>query len=437
SRFFSSSIIIMVSLANFWSKANQLVQKIPTNALNTAYQSAVNIQTIENDHFQGKIISPEVEGGQCVYEYYKSALDRELATINLNLTQLKISKFFKVNVTTSPTNESEEEEITRDSDVLEKLRFIETVIGKYRKQQEEVEVRQAKTPITPLKGEKIPPITPSPSSPNENEQPPNNLLEEIEREIEQINPLRRRQYTAEYEQEVVEKLRRLRLERKISIRILLTLLIVPLLVQIVTKNLIYAPLIDNRTVDKVAMSEIKISEEVGARFLTEYRKFKDTLDIKRILNPDNDSSKAEEEFQERVRELLIEAGYETRRGLVNLLADGTALLTFAGIIYVRRRDCQTLVSFLSYNFAGLNVVTKVFIFILLTDMFVGFHSAEGWDVLLVKTFEHLGIPENRSFNGIFIATIPVLMDSTFKLLIFNYFTRTSPASVAILEKMNQ
>jgi hypothetical protein len=29
------------------------------------------------------------------------------------------------------------------------------------------------------------------------------------------------------------------------------------------------------------------------------------------------------------------------------------------------------------------------------------------------------------------------MDSIFKLLIFNYFTRQSPTSVAILEKMQQ
>ncbi len=68
---------------------------------------------------------------------------------------------------------------------------------------------------------------------------------------------------------------------------------------------------------------------------------------------------------------------------------------------------------------------------------MGFHSAEGWDVLLTKSFEHLGLPENKAFIGLFIATIPVILDSTFKLLIFNYFTRKSPTAVAILEKMNQ
>jgi hypothetical protein len=93
--------------------------------------------------------------------------------------------------------------------------------------------------------------------------------------------------------------------------------------------------------------------------------------------------------------------------------------------------------FISRYFLGLSDITKVFIFILLTDMFVGFHSAHGWEVLLENLFGHFGLPENRDFVFLFIATIPVIMDSIFKLLIFNYFTRQSPTSVAILEKMQQ
>ena len=155
------------------------------------------------------------------------------------------------------------------------------------------------------------------------------------------------------------------------------------------------------------------------------------------MKPDFDKSDREEELREKAKELILEAGYESKEGLINILADLTALLAFAVIVYFRRRDCRIAVSFLSYNYSELNVITKVFIFILLTDMFVGFHSAEGWEVILNQTFEHFGLAENPNFNGLFIATIPVIMDSTFKLLIFNYFTRTSPASVAILEKMNQ
>ncbi len=215
------------------------------------------------------------------------------------------------------------------------------------------------------------------------------------------------------------------------------LLLVPILVNVLTKNLIFEPLIDRLKVDRVRIEQIEISDEIEERLLAEYRKFRDSLEIKRIVNPNFDISNEEERLEEKTKELILEAGYETKAGLINILADLTSLLTFTSIVFFRRRDCRIAVSFLSYNFSSLNVITKVFIFILLTDIFVGYHSAEGWEVILNNSFEHFGLPENHNFNGLFIATIPVIMDSTFKLLIFNYFTRTAPASVAILEKMNQ
>ena len=422
----------MNSLSQLWTKVNQWGQKIPTNALNAAYQSALAIKNIEDQYFQGKMISPEGEGGQSVYEYYKSALDRELIKINFNLTQLRVSHFLELGKTSSKTNEPQSSETTADTEILDKLRFIETVIGKYRQQQEQELIEQA-LPPKPLKPE---PRSPLSSLENINQES-SNVLGGIETNLEQNRPLRGRKLTAEYEQEVIGELRRLRQQRKITIRILALLLIVPILINVLTKNLIYEPIVGRLKVEQIRLEKIEIRDEIGEKYLVEYRRLRDDLEIKHILNPNFDKSDQEEQLKEKAKELVLEAGYESQEGLVNILADLTALLAFAGIVYFRRRDCRIAVSFLSYNFQGLNVLTRVFIFILLTDMFVGFHSAEGWEVILNKTFEHFGLAENPNFNGFFIATIPVIMDSIFKLLIFNYLTRTSPTSVAILEKMNQ
>ena len=87
----------MVSISSLWSKANVFLKNIPTKALNTAYQSAMTIEKIENEYFEGKMISPDVEGGKCVYEYYKSELDRELAIINVNLTLRKYTLLTAIN----------------------------------------------------------------------------------------------------------------------------------------------------------------------------------------------------------------------------------------------------------------------------------------------------------------------------------------------------
>ena len=437
-------------LSQIWTKVNQWSQKISTKALNAAYQSALAIRELEDRYFQGKMISPEGEGGQSMYAYHKSALERELVKINFNFTQLRVSHFLESGKTSSKTNDSQPSQTTADTDteISDKLLFIETVIAKYRKQPEKVFFRTSPPP-KPLK-----PETPSPPNSFENiNQEFFNVSENLETGLGQNHPLRGHKFTAKYEQDVIEELRRLRQQRKITWRILALLLFVPLLVQVITKNVIYAPLINY---GKVNQDRFELVEEVGEKYLAEYRKYRDSLEIKQLLNPEYDKfdqeaqpkenqeaqlkEKTEElmlELKEKTKELMLEAAYERQEGLINILADLTAVLAFLTIVYFRRRDCLIALSFLNYSFSGLNVITRVFIFILLTDMFVGFHSAEGWEVILNKTFEHFGLAENPNFNGFFIATIPVIMDSIFKLLIFNYLTRTSPTSVAILEKMNQ
>ncbi len=143
-------------LTNF----NQWVQTIPTKALDSAYQSAVTIKAIEDQHFQGKMISPEGEGGLSVYEYYKSALDRELAKINFNLTQLKISHFFELGKKQPIDNEQALSETDPSANIREKLQFIESVVGKYRKQEEEKLIALEKSTLEqPLKSESPSEIT--------------------------------------------------------------------------------------------------------------------------------------------------------------------------------------------------------------------------------------------------------------------------------------
>ena len=152
--------------------------------------------------------------------------------------------------------------------------------------------------------------------------------------------------------------------------------------------------------------------------------------------PLNDSEKRKK-LKEKAQELTKEAMEKNLNGLKNLVADLTSLASFALLVAIFKKEFKIVRQFLSRSFLGLSDITKVFIFILLTDIFVGFHSAEGWEVILGSTFGHFGLPENRQFIYIFIATFPVILDSFFKLLIFNYFTRKSPTAVAILEKMQQ
>ncbi|MCU0527315.1 MAG: hypothetical protein MUF72_21115 [Elainella sp. Prado103] len=74
--------------------------------------------------------------------------------------------------------------------------------------------------------------------------------------------------------------------------------------------------------------------------------------------------------------------------------------------------------------------------ILITDMFVGFHSTEGWEVILEGFLHHFGLPESKALINGFIATILVVIDSCIKFWIFSYLTRYSPSASTIYARMN-
>lgn len=415
-----------MALPVWLNRTNQWVNQRSLKALDRAYQQAGIIKNLEDKHFNGQKIAPDSDRGQSVFDYFKSSLDRELTQIRLNLTQFKLGNFF-YSSSESGILDSEEK------DILTKLDFIESVIAKYRQNVDDLI------------------INPSRSIPNTS----NLASTAIDNNSEPLSPSfshginprgdrpqffnLNRDLTEEYEQRVIQELRNLRQERAIAIRFLILLIVVPLSVQVITKNLIYSPLIHHFMVESKTVDQIKISEEIIDEKIQEFARFKESLEIKELLGlgePLKDVEKREK-LKEKAQELTQEAVEKNQNGLKNLLADLTSLGSFVVLVAIFKKEFKIVRQFLSRSFLGLSDITKVFIFILLTDIFVGFHSAEGWEVLLGSTFGHFGLPENRQLIYIFIATFPVILDSFFKLLIFNYFTRKSPTAVAILEKMQQ
>jgi hypothetical protein len=114
-----------------------------------------------------------------------------------------------------------------------------------------------------------------------------------------------------------------------------------------------------------------------------------------------------------------------------------SLFAFGFVIANSQREITVLKSFMDNIVYGLSDSAKAFIIILLTDIFVGFHSPHGWEVILEGISRHLGLPENRQFIFLFIATFPVILDTVFKYWIFRYLNRISPSAVATYRNMNE
>jgi hypothetical protein len=246
----------------------------------------------------------------------------------------------------------------------------------------------------------------------------------------------RRQLHPEAEANVVAGFRRRRDSTLVSLRILLLLVLVPVLVQQVSRTYVVAPLVDRFAPDNAFLTYPK--PQLEERAVERLRVYQAEIEFDALLHdrPLPTREELHALLSERARELKEEADQESTHAIKNVLADLCGLLGFAVVCLLGQRDIQVLRGFLDELVYGLSDSAKAFAIILFTDIFVGFHSPEGWSVLLEGVADHLGLPPQEDFILLFIATFPVVLATIFKYWIFRYLNRVSPSSVATLRNMN-
>lgn len=412
-------------LASIFKPVQRVVKKNSSRALEKALEAAKTIKKIENEHFKGQTIAFEPEKGKTVSDYFQTQLDQQLLKIRYHLGSFRLSNFF-LDRRNYPRDQ--------EAELLQKLEFIELVLRRYRDRpnraniintsviRESDEPQDGEDPTTVHKNL----IMGIPKLPKAKNGEHSSLMEAMS----QI----RRELSPEYENEVIEEIRIQRQEKKIALRWLLVLILVPLFVQVTSRHLLFEPLLDHYR--DLNPTKIEISEEVSERFLEEFNYTKEALEVAELVGVITPEKK-QEKLQEMAEEVYEQVGYRSLDALKNIAADFLSLLTFIALLVLGKEQLNCVRRFIDRTFRSLNDLVKVYIFILVTDLFVGFHSAEGWEVILESVAAHFGLPESENLVYLFIATVPVIMDSTFKLWIFTYLTRYSPTSVAIYEKMNQ
>jgi hypothetical protein len=246
----------------------------------------------------------------------------------------------------------------------------------------------------------------------------------------------RRQLDPAAEANVVAGFRRRRDSTLVSLRILLLLILVPVLAQQISRTYLVSPLVDSFAMESPLLSYAK--PHLQEKAIEKLREYKSELEFDALLKGEAPPSREEMQAQlsQRATELNEEADQESTHAIKNVLADIGGLLGFAMVCLFGQRDLQVLRGFLDELIYGLSDSAKAFSIILFTDIFVGFHSPEGWTVLLDGVAHHLGIPAKENFIMLFIATFPVVLATIFKYWIFRYLNRVSPSSVATLRNMN-
>lgn len=126
-----------------------------------------------------------------------------------------------------------------------------------------------------------------------------------------------------------------------------------------------------------------------------------------------------------------------KQALLNVVSDSASATAL--FLLLLRDNSQRVILFRTIGrvFAGLSDTAKAFLIILVTDTLLGYHSEEGWTAGLKLLSHHYGWHSPKEGLQLFVATVPVLLDSLFKYWIFVGLNRIDPAAAVTLRQMDR
>lgn len=434
------------------SKTKKWFLQSSENSLEEAYQAALRIKKMEDEHFNGeKISSKNGDYGASVLAYFQTELNSNLQIIKMKMMKFKTSRSF-FNLFGNSANKlknkndyfSSEKLISQKAIILERLNFIDEITTKYKTNSNEIITKDSSANELIVNSKSTKNIKSNANDIKDNIHKnletvsdktnvlPRSFLRTLNRIKQEIDP-----QSTKSEENLVNKYRKTRYKTAISVKFLLLLIIVPLLVHNLSKIALGEIFIDPyfNSHEQIVFINNDLQEET----FVELRNFEENLHFKTIIGlmPELSKEELEEKIKHKAEELAEESRQRSANAIKNIFADMISLIAFGGVIYYSKKEVAILKSFVDEIIYGLSDSAKAFLIILFTDMFVGFHSPHGWEVILEGIGNHFGIAENRDFNFLFIATFPVILDTVLKYWIFRYLNRISPSAVATYKNMNE
>lgn len=440
---------LLSNISSYLHAAYQRYLQTTERSLNRAYEAASLIKAMEDEYFNGEQIPAQhALYGSSVMNYLHSELDKFLKTVRMSLTEFNFSRSWfdnfnqktlnlaRNNGLVTVNNTFDIQSKTYADAVLEKLSFIDQVVGKY------TDIKESSLDVSP----QITRIERIATDNIQHKSPPPKLTKRLESKAEETSVLPRSilrtlnrlkvELDPKSEEEVVQKFRYSQRRTFVSIKLVLLLIIVPFLTFQLSKHLIVSPIVER--VRSTSESEIFLNYEMEEKAFEEMQKYEEKLKFEQLLTGTEFSPPLlEEKIKAKVGDIAKTYRHESTDAIENVFADLCALAAFIWLLITSKREIATLKDFIDQVVYGLSDSAKAFIIILFTDMFVGFHSPHGWEVILAGISRHLGLPENHSFIFLFIATFPVILDTIFKYWIFRYLNRISPSAVATYRNMNE
>ncbi|WP_414568480.1 proton extrusion protein PcxA [Nostoc sp. CCY 9925] len=416
--FSKTAELLYQKLKEYLRSPNRWFVDTPERALLEAYEAAQRIKNIENEHFDGnKISPPSGKYTENVMSYWQVYLDKNLTIIKIRVAEFTMSRII-IDISNSV--------------LLEKLQVIDEVLEKYAIKNQLLNSQSREINQSEIK--KLP------DSSNINDIKTTSPFQKtgvfpgsIGRSINVIKG----DFSPHAEENFARNYRLSRNRTRIALRFFLILILVPLVTQHLSKEFLVNPLVGKIRGENA--TQIFINSDMEKEALHELQNFQAELRFEYLLHqaPQLSSQAAQDKLKNKALEIAEEFRIKSNSSISNVFADLISLISFGLVISLSKREIVVVKSFIDNIVYGLSDSAKAFLIILFTDIFVGFHSPHGWEVLLEVLAEHLGISANESGIYLFIATFPVILNTIVKYWIFRYLSRLSPSALATLKEMDE
>nr|UYP38846.1 chloroplast envelope membrane protein [Narthecium californicum] len=123
-----------------------------------------------------------------------------------------------------------------------------------------------------------------------------------------------------------------------------------------------------------------------------------------------------------------------------ILDFSTNIICFAilsGYFLLGNEELVILNSWVQEFLYNLSDTIKAFSILLVTDLWIGFHSTHGWELIIGLVYNDFGLAHNDQIISGLVSTFPVILDTIVKYWIFHYLNRLSPSLVVIYHSMNE
>lgn len=456
---------IFDSLQRSFRGLNRWVNRTPNRALEQAYDEILKIKAIEDEHFNGQTIAPGIKDySDSIYQYFRNEANQHLRVAKVRLAEFRASQgFLRL---TDPgalgfeASYGRTEPETSSGMLLEKLRLIDEAIARYdrpsipRSSSMTVPRTELSPPLslstepglakpgtaksgTAKSGSAKSGSAKSGAPPKPRTRASTTTTSFVPRSIFGTFDRLRRDLDPDAEQEVIRDFQVSRAKTALAVRFLLVLIIVPLLTHHLSKTFLVGPIVEHFRQDQP--TEVVLSSHLEEEALERLGRYREHLEFEVLTHqmPPLGAEALEERMENQATVIFEEFKARGADSVKNVFADLLAAIAFTVILLVSKPEITIVKAFMDEVLYGLSDSAKAFIIILFTDIFVGFHSPHGWEILLEGVARHFGLPESRDFIFLFIATFPVILDTVFKYWIFRYLNRISPSAVSTYRTMNE